>query len=271
MTLWETPQKCWLKGYEQTLNLGETAGKKNLNFAKLWKHNSPGTCDSPSKLFSHRRDVLFSNTAPTALSLAAHYSTRRTWLQGQAAAHKRDALKNKPSFGQSGFRWLGCSSKASSSLGQLIISMDARRWCSRVWRTSIKRPKRSAQRSRPWSRLSHLVTTLARPVVVGTNDSVPVPLSHRGEKLGSWESKKKKKSQSKLNLAVARESQTWPWKKGAKKRESFAGVRGRKDRCLISFSVDKWVCVFHCSVSQTVGVEEYFRLTNNPKLQTENN
>lgn len=91
------------------------------------KHNYPGTCDSPNKLFSRRRDLLLSNTATAALALSAShiYSVRRTRAQG-LPVHMRDALKNKPSFGQSGFRWLGYSSKASSSLGQLIISMDAR-------------------------------------------------------------------------------------------------------------------------------------------------
>lgn len=49
----------------------------------------------------------------------------------------RSALKAKLSFGQSGFRWLGLSSKAACSLGQLITSREARVWCSQVWRLSI--------------------------------------------------------------------------------------------------------------------------------------
>lgn len=144
----------------------------NCDLAKLWKRNSPGTCDSPNKLFSHRHDPLLSSAASAALS-PPRPSASRTSARAQehgcrvgAGAHERVALKNKPSFGQSGFRWLGCSSKASSSLGQLIISMDARRWCSQVWCTSIKRPDSSAHGSRLRSHLSGLKATEARPVVV---------------------------------------------------------------------------------------------------------
>lgn len=117
--------------------------------------NYPGTCDSPNNVFSRRRDLLLSNMATAALALSAWriHSARRTRVQG-LPVHMRDALKNKPSFGQSGFRWFGYSSKASSSLGQLIISMDARHWCSQVWCTSIRRPGSLAHGSRLRSHLS---------------------------------------------------------------------------------------------------------------------
>lgn len=136
----------------------------------------PGTCDSPNKLFSRRRDLLLSNTANATLALSAlHiYSARRTRVQG-LPVHMRDPLKNKPSFGQSGFRWFGYSSKASSSLGQLIISMDAKHWCSQVWRTSIKRPGNLAHGSRLQSHLSgdwDFDHSLSYPKVLGIRGTV---------------------------------------------------------------------------------------------------
>lgn len=183
-----------LKVKEQTLNKtwGETTGKKNsLDLAKLWKHNSPGTCDSPNKLFSHRRDLRLSNTAFHSLT-RTHIAHTERRVQGRAGAHERDALKNKPSFGQSGFRWLGCSSKASSSLGQLIISMDARRWCSQVWCTSIKRPGSSAHGSRLQSHLSG-----SKDRALSPSAAIPESLV-RDEELGS------PKKKSKLNSAAAK-------------------------------------------------------------------
>lgn len=71
-----------------------------------------------------------------------------------------------------------------------------------------------------------------------------IPKSSAREGLGSEE--RKKKHCSKLNSAVPRESQTWPGKKKKERRKrkknyskmpGFARARGRKDRCLISFSV----------------------------------
>lgn len=201
------------------------------------KHNYPGTCDSPNTLFSRRRDLLLSNPATAALALSAShiYSARRTRVQG-LPVHMRDALKNKPSFGQSGFRWFGYSSKASSSLGQLIISMDARHWCSQVWRTSIKRPGSLAHGSRLQS---HLLGDW------GFDHSLSYPkvLCKRSTVLQRIIIMKKKKK-SKLNSAVARESQIWsrPKTEGKERKiaercQVFAGTRGRKDRCLIFFSV----------------------------------
>lgn len=216
----------------------QTKLKKISLSEKWWKHNYPGTCDSPNKLFSRRRDLLLSNTATAALALSAShiYSARRTRVQG-LPVHMRDALKNKPSFGQSGFRWFGYSSKASSSLGQLIISMDARHWCSQVWRTSIKRPGSLAHGSRLQSHLSG---------DWGFDHSLSYPkvLCKRSTVLQRIITMKKKKS--KLNSAVARESQIWsrPKKEGKERKiaercQVFAGTRGRKDRCLIFFSVQE--------------------------------
>lgn len=110
---------------------------------------------------------------PPFLSLTRTHIARSERRAGSASAHERDALKNKPSFGQSGFRWFGCSSKASSSLGQLIISMDARRWCSQVWCTSIKQRGSSAHGSRLQSHLSGLNRLKGCPVAVWTGHCYP--------------------------------------------------------------------------------------------------
>lgn len=170
--------------------------------------NYPGTCDSPNNVFSRRRDLLLSNMATAALALSAWciHSARRTRVQG-LPVHMRDALKNKPSFGQSGFRWFGYSSKASSSLGQLIISMDARHWCSQVWRTSIRRPGSLAHGSRLRSHLSG-DWGFDQPQLSPS----PLQKKHCAPKNNNNEKKKK----SKLNSAVARESQIWsrPKKEG---------------------------------------------------------
>lgn len=84
----ETPEKCWLKAYEQ-INI--TGGGGQVKRKTLSSHSSPGTCDSPNKLFSHRRDLRLSNTASDALSLTnSHtYRTQRTRAQGRAGTHER--------------------------------------------------------------------------------------------------------------------------------------------------------------------------------------
>lgn len=149
----------------------------------------------------------------------------------------RDALKNKPSFGQSGFRWFGYSSKASSSLGQLIISMDARHWCSQVWRTSIKRPGSLAHGSRLQS---HLLGDWG----FDHSFSYPKVLSIRSTVLQRIITiKKKNLNWIQLWRGNPRSDQTK--KKEGKERkiaercQVFAGTRERKDRCLIFFSVQE--------------------------------
>lgn len=75
---------------------------KDFDLAKLWKHNYPGTCDSPNKMFSHRRDLLLSNTASAALSLTnLHtYNAHRTRVQGRPE-HMRETLwKISPHLGR---------------------------------------------------------------------------------------------------------------------------------------------------------------------------
>lgn len=86
-------------------------------------------------------------------------------------------------------------------------------------------------------------------------------------------------TKNKLNSAAVRESQTWPGKKKRRTRKknyskmpSFTGVRERKDRCLISFSVratglrgvDLWgggrLLMFAFCQSVCVCAEKYFRL-----------
>lgn len=208
----------------------------------------------------------------------AHTGTR---VQG-LPEHMGDALKNKPSFGQSGFRWFGCSSKASSSLGQLIISMDARRWCSQVWRTSIKRPGSLAHGSRLQSHLSDLKMTEARPVAVSTGPSVPLLQSQRLlQRKGAGSEGRKKKKKTRVNWIRLCRGNPRPdqekkkrrrkRKKNYSKMPGFARARGRKDRCLISFSVratglrgvDLWggrLLVFALCQSVCVCAEKYFWL-----------
>lgn len=89
----------------------KTWGRRNLeskisDLAKNWgggerereeeeeggRATSPGTCDSPNKLFSHRRDLLLSNAPPTpppTLSLADWriYGTHWKTGAGSAGAH----------------------------------------------------------------------------------------------------------------------------------------------------------------------------------------
>lgn len=125
--------------------------------------------------------------------------------------------------------------------------MDARRWCSQVWCTSIKRPGSSAHGSWLRSRLSGLKmaeVSSCSGLDGALGPGAATPKTPVRDELGSHRKKKKKKTSSKLNSAAARESQTWPGKKKRRRRKknyskmpSFAGARERKDRCLISFSV----------------------------------
>lgn len=76
--------------------------------------------------------------------------------------------------------------------------------------------------------------------------AIPQVLCERSTVLQRIITMKKKKKKSKLNSAVARESQIWsrPKKEGnerkmAERCQVFAGTRGRKDRCLIFFSVQE--------------------------------
>lgn len=189
----------------------------------------------------------------------------------------RVALKNKPSFGQSGFRWFGYSSKASSSLGQLIISMDARRWCSQVWCTSIKRPGSLAHGSRLQSHLSGLKMTEAHPVAVSTGPSVPLLRSQSLLHEKDWAPKKKKNTAVNWIRLCRGNPRPDQGKKRRKRKKNywkmpgFARARGRKDRCLISFSVraaglrgvDLWggrLLMFAFCQSVCVCAEKYFWL-----------
>lgn len=86
----------WFRGLRNKKRTRQNLGAKQLERKSLTslnsvKDNAPGTCDSPNKLFSHRRDLLLSNTALAALSLSYSrvYGTHRNTGAGSAGAHGR--------------------------------------------------------------------------------------------------------------------------------------------------------------------------------------
>lgn len=158
-------------------------------------HHPNGSATDVISSFSNTLSLTNSHTYRTAHRDHGRGVGQRTW--------EWDALKNKPSFGQSGFRWLGCSFKGEQLSGSAYYFNGCKApmfWS--VWRTSIQ--AHSGHGSRP---------------AVGQGSSrsgLDVSCNTTSGLLP--------KSQS--NWSVVRESQTWPEKS---KSQNFGG------RCLILF------------------------------------
>lgn len=198
--------RSWPKGSELATKQTKPEGKKGWK-EKVWRRNSAGTCDSPHKRLSHRRDLLLSNTL-SLTNLHTYCTAHRDHGRGVGQrTWEWDALKNKPSFGQSGFRWLGCSFKGEQLSGSAYYFNG----CKAPMFWSVAHFKPAARHiwdmgSRLWPHLSGQGSSCR-----GLDGTPSLPLT---------DDRTKKSKRCKLNSSVVRESQTWPDKE--KRNKSFS-------------------------------------------------